>query len=74
VSTQPLLLNTREAARLLSLSPSTLRDMRRSGDGPAFVTFTRGKAGRVRYRVDVLQEWVGCLKPHQSTKDKEIEQ
>lgn len=51
------ILRTREAARFLGLSPSTLEKMRLTGDGPPFV---RLGARALGYDVDVLKEWLGA--------------
>lgn len=50
------LLPTRDAARLLGLSPAMLERLRWLGDGPPFVRPTGGRA--VRYRREDLTSWV----------------
>jgi len=47
-------LNDREAAKLLSLSPQTLRNWRTQSRGPAYI-----KAGRaIRYAVEDLRDYM----------------
>lgn len=51
---EPLILNTKQAARLLGTSPRTMEDWRLTGLGPRFV-----KLGRmVRYQVRDLVEFI----------------
>ena len=51
------LLRTEQAAKYLSLSPSTLAKLRLSGDGPQFLRL----AGRsIRYRRADLDAWAGA--------------
>ena len=50
---QTRLLNTREAARQLDLSPRTLERYRVSGGGPEFLKL----GGAVRYTAAKLNEW-----------------
>lgn len=58
------LLNTRQAAEQLSLSPRTLERYRVTGEGPEF--FKIGRA--VRYTAAKLNEWLkGCTR--RSTSD-----
>ena len=53
------LLNTREAAVLLSLSPTTLNSYRSRGLGPRYVRVGVGtQRGRVRYYRRDLQEFI----------------
>ncbi|MFT3673558.1 helix-turn-helix transcriptional regulator [Aestuariivirga sp.] len=50
----PSLLNEHQAAEVLNLTVSSLRNWRLRGDGPTFI-----KAGRlVRYRPSDLDDWV----------------
>ncbi len=51
-----LLVNESEAARLLTLAPSTLRIWRSKGRGPRFVRLGRA----VRYRIADLQAFVAA--------------
>ena len=51
---QRTLLNTRQAARWVALSPRTLERLRANGGGPEYVKM--GHA--VRYAVPKLKEWV----------------
>lgn len=53
--TQKNLLDTREAAEVLRLSPKTLECFRVTGGGPIYVKLSR-KA--VRYRVSDLENWI----------------
>jgi hypothetical protein len=48
-----VLLTTRDAARILALSPRTLERLRLSGDGPRFCKLRRS----VRYRQADLELW-----------------
>ena len=50
----PELLTTKEAARLLGLSQSTLNKLRVYGGGPRYLKLTR----RVRYSIDDLNSWL----------------
>ena len=43
-----------EAAEFLGLAPKTLQNLRGTGTGPKY---SRMPNGRVRYRLDVLQQW-----------------
>jgi hypothetical protein len=57
---EPLLYDTREAARLLSLSAMTLKLYRMKGGGPKYIK-VRGRAQKgqaVRYTREALIEWV----------------
>lgn len=55
-----LLVSEREAARLLSLSPATLRAWRRAGTGPAAVRLGR----RIAYSRDALAAYIArCTRP-----------
>jgi len=56
---EPLLINEREAARLLSVSPRHLESLRRAGDVPH-----RRLGQRVLYSPAELRQWVdgGCLR------------
>jgi excisionase family DNA binding protein len=49
-----VLLTTKEAAALLSLSPRTLERLRHSGGGPRYLKIKRS----VRYRLDWVQSWL----------------
>jgi predicted DNA-binding transcriptional regulator AlpA len=49
------LLNEREAAELLGISPRTLEATRSRGDGPKFVKVTRH---RIAYKPSELRAWV----------------
>jgi hypothetical protein len=49
-----VLLTTRDAARVLSLSPRTLERLRLSGDGPRYCKLRRS----VRYRQCDLDAWL----------------
>ena len=50
----PVLLTTRDAARVLALSPRTLERLRLSGDGPRYCKLRRS----VRYRQADLDAWL----------------
>ena len=49
----PLIRET-EAARILDVSPMTLRHWRSAGTGPSYVKI----GGRVRYRTSDLDDWI----------------
>ncbi|ACI94549.1 phage transcriptional regulator, AlpA [Afipia carboxidovorans OM5] len=50
----PVLLTSKEAARLLNLSVSWLAKRRLAGDGPAYIKM----GGAVRYSQAALQQWM----------------
>lgn len=50
----PAVVDTREAARLLGLSPRTLEGMRVRGEGPPFSKL----GGAVRYRLAALEAYL----------------
>ena len=50
----PAILNTKQAAHYLGLSPSTLAKLRLSGDGPIFIKMR----SRVGYQISSLDEWL----------------
>ncbi len=50
----PAILNTKQAAHYLDLSPSTLAKLRLSGDGPVFIKMR----SRVGYQISSLDEFV----------------
>jgi hypothetical protein len=52
------LLNTREAAKVLGLTESTLNTYRSRGVGPTFKRVGVGPQGRIRYRASDLQAFV----------------
>lgn len=55
MSEQSELLTEKEAAKLLSLNPGTLRSWRCEGRGPSYVRLgTRA----IRYSLTAIQEWV----------------
>lgn len=54
VSTMPLLVTVRDAARLLAVTPACLAKWRREGQGPPWVKFQRG----IRYRVGAIERWL----------------
>ena len=62
MSDEKLLLNHGEAARLLGISETTLRQMRDRGDVPGVVRL----GNRARYSVEALKEWIaaGLTKTH----------
>lgn len=51
----PLLLREHEAARFLGVSFNTMRRLRASGDGPAFIKPT---VNTIRYATSALDAWV----------------
>ncbi len=57
--------DVKEAARLVSLSPGTLNDMRNKGDGPPFFYLR----GAVRYGVADLKAWVSGRPRFRSTTE-----
>jgi hypothetical protein len=52
------LVSTTEAARLLGLTPKTLREWRCKRTGPAALKLGSGRQGRVLYRRSGLEAWV----------------
>lgn len=52
--TSALLVDERDAAELLSLTPRTLQEWRRRGEGPPHV---RVSSRCIRYRIVDLEEW-----------------
>lgn len=52
------LLDTRQAAEMLGLSPKCLERWRGEGSGPAYIKAGPGKRARVRYRVADLDAWL----------------
>lgn len=48
------LLVTKEAARIVKLSPRTLENQRLRGGGPRYIKL----GGAVRYRIQDLEEWI----------------
>lgn len=52
-----LTVDTPGAARYVGLRPQTMRVLRMSGAGPAYIRIG-GPMGRVRYRVSALDEWM----------------
>ena len=61
----PAILNTKQAADYVGLSPSTLAKLRLSGDGPVFVKMM----SRVGYQLPFLDEW---LAQRQRTSTSEV--
>ena len=59
------LIKTEGAAKILNLSPATLRLWRSIGKGPQFVKC----GGAVRYRTEDLEEWVASriVKPERGS-------
>lgn len=56
--THDRLVDTREAARLLALTPKTLRSWRCERKGPAALKLGSGRRARVAYRLSSLEAWV----------------
>lgn len=54
MTTVRVLLNTREAADRLRVTPGTMRNWRSYGTGPAWI----GSGKSTRYDVDVLDQWL----------------
>ncbi len=53
------LLSEKQAARVLSIHPGTLRLWRRNGEGPPWIDLApHRKRPVVRYRADELQRWI----------------
>ncbi|MEZ5857116.1 MAG: helix-turn-helix domain-containing protein [Hyphomicrobiaceae bacterium] len=52
------LLDTRQAAEMLGLSPKCLERWRVEGAGPAYIKAGPGKRARVRYRQADLDIWL----------------
>ena len=57
---KPILLDTRQAARYLGLSPSYLQNARSQGtpDSPPFIKLSTSSKGRIRYRISDLEAWI----------------
>ncbi|PPC88078.1 MAG: DNA-binding protein [Hyphomicrobium sp.] len=51
-------LTTKEAARIVRLSPRTLERLRLTGDGPKFLKAGIGLRAKVLYRITDLQAWI----------------
>ncbi|MGC9964821.1 MAG: helix-turn-helix domain-containing protein [Syntrophobacteraceae bacterium] len=70
----PLLLTTKQASELLSISPSWLEHARLRGEGPQHVKV----GGKVLYRPTALEAWVSRLEedqapvPHRGRKRKHL--
>lgn len=62
------LLNTKEAAKLLSITPSWLIQKRGIGGGPPFIKLS----GAVRYKKKALMEWLDALPELKSTAQAKI--
>ena len=60
--------NTKEAARIVRLSPRTLERLRTHGTGPRYLKPGRGARSRVLYRVEDLEAWVEAT-PFASTSE-----
>lgn len=54
---KPILVNEKQAAEMLGLSPTTLRHWRWLGKGPRALSISHRC---VRYRVADLESWVEC--------------
>lgn len=52
------LLDTKEAAKYLRLSPRTLEDYRIKGGGPIFIRLGLGRRAPVLYDLHDLNEWL----------------
>ena len=65
-------LDTDGLARVLGLSPGTLRTWRWAGDGPRFHRLN-GLKGAVRYRRDDVEAWLDgqAIDPAKKVKNKE---
>ena len=63
-------LRTPDAARYLSLSPSTLNKMRLRGDGPAFLKLG---AHAVAYDVSDLDAWINECRRRSTSDDRGAE-
>lgn len=63
------LLNVKEAALYLALSPETLQSMRTRGDSPRYVKYGRGRTAPIRYDVRDLDAWIEAQK-RRSTSDQ----
>ena len=55
------LLTTREAARVVGLSPKTLRQLRCDRQGPRCLKAGTSKQARVRYPLSALEAWVAGM-------------
>ena len=52
------LVKTREASRIVGLSPKTLRQLRCDEQGPGYIKTGESKQARVLYPVSALEAWV----------------
>lgn len=60
---EPIFVDTKEAAEMLALKPSTLRIWRSQGKGPKFVKPTTGSShSKALYNVEELKAWAASLK------------
>jgi len=57
------LLSTAEAARVVGLTPKTLRELRCQRRGPRCLKAGNAKQARVRYPLSGLQDWVSQMEP-----------
>ncbi len=64
--TEKFLLNTRDAAQMLDLSPRTLEAWRLRGEGPAHIRLGRR---RIAYRRSILESWIE-ERSRRSTSDR----
>lgn len=61
-----LFVDTREAAKILSLTPGTLRTWRCTGKGPEFIKTGEGRTAKVLYPVTALKAWAESRKKSNS--------
>jgi hypothetical protein len=70
--TKPLFLTTEEAAKVLALSPASLRQMRYEGTGPAFVRMGEGPKSPIRYPRDSVHMWAWTRTRQHATREETV--
>lgn len=63
---QTILVNEREAADMLGLTPRTLQAWRQQGEGPPYV---RVSSRCIRYRIADLEDWAEGLLQNSTSED-----
>lgn len=65
---KPIMVKTSEAARLLGLSPQTLRNWRNAGKGPKYVHISSDRSPAL-YRYEDLVAWANSLDSDDVTEE-----
>jgi len=63
-------LTEKEAAEVLAMSEKSLKQMRYTGDGPAFVRVSEGPKSPVRYPREELHMWARLRPRRRATRDE----